>query len=147
MVLSLLLQYLVCLEVFVQQVTTVHWAPAYHFPAHVVFTWMILEEKAKTTANHALLVNRKQVYKTILYFRCKFISVKDLLLLLCIYQDGSRICLAKESVFPVPLGSTASLWVLVPQGGAQLVFQVLFPVQLGLAAQKEIQTVSLSLAP
>lgn len=38
MVLSLLLQYLVCLGVSVQQAITVQRAPVYQSPAHLVFT-------------------------------------------------------------------------------------------------------------
>lgn len=47
------------LEVFVQQATIVQRAAVCPHPAQLALTKMRLEEKAKMTANHALLVNKK----------------------------------------------------------------------------------------
>lgn len=58
----LLLQCQVYLEVFVQQVTTAPRAAVYPRPAQLALTKMRLEEKAKITAKHALLVRLTFIY-------------------------------------------------------------------------------------
>lgn len=79
---SLLLPCPVYQEVFVHQATTVQRAAVYPHPALLAPTWMKLEEKAKKTANHALLVNESiaklsfllTLYKIPLFFwKCYYV--------------------------------------------------------------------------
>lgn len=122
----------------------------YPHPALLAFTKMRLEEKAKITAKHALLVNKKLYFMNLTLQNSVHIpspSLKMSSLFECLCQAGSRIYPARKSVIPVLLGSTASPKVLAPPGGAPLESPALCPAQLATSVPGRVQIVSLFLAP
>ncbi|XP_029964559.1 uncharacterized protein LOC115400687 [Salarias fasciatus] len=104
------------LEAFVQEATTAQRAALSPHPAQLGLTRMKLEEKAETTANHALLA-------------------------------GSRIYQARRSVIPALLGTTATLSISAPPGGAPLERPALCHARLATPVLGRVQSISPYRAP
>lgn len=109
---------------------------------------MRVVQKAKMTANYALLV-KKESYTVwtwlffVLYWN-PLILLKMSSVFECLPQAGSRTYQAEKCVIHVLLGSTVSPWVPAPPGGAPVVSPTLSPAQLATSVPERVQTVSLS---